>query len=64
MHLHINMRLQRIDEPNETMQIVEEFTQWILQVGEGQVQEIAISNDREPNWIKIPEEFLIWNDAI
>ena len=56
LHLRINMRLQQIDEPNETMHIVEEFARWILQVGDGQVQGIAISNDGEPNWIKIMEE--------
>jgi len=44
------------------MRIVEEFSRWILQVGEGQVQEIPISDDGEPNWIKISEEVLIWND--
>lgn len=62
LHLRINMRLQRIDEPNETVYIVEEFSRWILQVGDGQVQGIAILDDGEPNWIKIPEEFLIQND--
>ena len=41
------------------MRIVEEFSRWILQVGEGQVQEIPISDDGEPNWIKISEEVLI-----
>jgi len=53
------MRLQRIGEPNETMHIVDELAKWILQVGDGQVQRIAISDDGEPNWIKIPEEFFI-----
>ena len=41
---------------------VKEFARWILPVGDGQVQGIAISDDGEPNWIKIPEEFLIRND--
>jgi len=58
------MRLQRIDEPNGTMHILKEFARWILQVGDGQVQGIAISNDGEPNWIKIMEEFLIRNDEV
>jgi len=57
------MRLQRIDEPNEAMHIVEEFARWISQVGDGEVQGIAISDDEEPNWIKITEEFLIQNDS-
>ena len=63
LHLRINMRLQRIDEPNETVPNVEEFARWILEVGDGQVQGIAISDDGEPNWIKIPEEFLIRNES-
>ena len=37
LHLRINMRLQRIDEPNETVPNVEEFARWILEVGDGQV---------------------------
>ena len=44
------------------MHIIEDFARWILQVGDGEVQGIAISDDGEPNWIKIPEEFLIRND--
>jgi len=62
LHLRISMRLQRIDEPNETMPNVKEFARWILQVGDGQVQGIAISDDGEPNWIKILKEFLIRNE--
>ena len=62
LYLHINIRLQRIDEPSETTHIIEEYAQWILQVGDGEVQRIVISDDGEPNWIKIPEEFLIRND--
>jgi len=42
LQLRINMRLQRIDEPNETIPNVEEFARGILQVGDGQVQGIAI----------------------
>jgi len=49
LHLCINMRLQRTNEHNETMANVEEFARWILQVGDGQVQGIAISDDVEPN---------------
>ena len=41
---------------------VKEFARWILEVGNGQVQGIAISDDGDPNWIKIPEEFLIRNE--
>jgi len=49
-------------EPNETTHIIEEFARWILQVGDAQVQGIAISDNGEPNWINTPEEFLIRND--
>ena len=41
---------------------MEAFARWILQVGEGEVQGISISDDGEPDWIKIPHEFLIPND--
>jgi len=62
LHLLISVRLQQIDEPSETTHIIEEFARWILQVEDGKVQGIAILYDGEPNWIKIPEEFLIRND--
>jgi len=41
---------------------MEAFARWILQVGEGEVQGIFISEDGEQNWIKIPHEFVIKND--
>ena len=54
--------LQRIDNPNEIMHIVGEFSRWILQVGDGKVQRITIADDGDPNWIKIHEEFIMQND--
>jgi len=42
---------------------MEAFARWIFPVGEGKVQGISISDDGEPDWIKIPHEFLIPNDA-
>jgi len=62
MHLSINMRLQTTDQSGETTEGMEAFARWILQLGEGEVQGISILEDREPNWIKIPYEFLIQND--
>jgi len=62
MHLRIKMRLQRVDQSNETTDRLEGFARWILQVGECKVQEIPISKDVEPNWTKIPHEFLTQND--
>jgi len=41
---------------------MEAFARWILQVGKGEVQGISISDDGEPDWKKIPHEFLIPND--
>ena len=43
------MKLQQTDEPNMSMHIIEDFARWILQVGIGEVQGIAISDDGEPN---------------
>ena len=59
VHLPINIRLQRVDQSNETTKRLEGFARWILQVGESEVQGIPILEDGEPNWIKIPYEFLI-----
>jgi len=56
------MRLRTTDQSGETNERMEAFARWILQVGEGAVQAISISKDRESNWIKIPHEFLINND--
>jgi len=62
MHLRIKMRLRTADQSGETAEGMEAFVRWILQVGEGEVQGISISEDGKPNWIKIPQEFLIQND--
>jgi len=56
------MRLRTADQSGETTEGMEAFVRWILQVGEGEVQGISISEDVEPNCIKIPHEFLINND--
>jgi len=41
---------------------MEVFARWIVQVGECEVKGISILEDGEPNWIKIPHEFLRKND--
>ena len=38
------------------------FVRWILQVDEGEVHGISISDDEELDWIKILYEFVIPND--
>ena len=62
MHLRINMRLRIGNQSDESTERMETFARWILQVAEGEVQGISISDDGEPDWIKIPHEFLIPND--
>ena len=49
VHLPINIRLQRVDQSNETTKRLEGFARWILQVGEGEVQGMPILEDGEPN---------------
>jgi len=56
------MRLRTGNQSGESIEKMEAFARWLLQVGEGEVQGISISDDGEPHWIKIPHEFLIPND--
>ena len=62
MHLRINMRLRTADQSSATIKRMKAFKRWIMQVGEGEVQEISTLENGEPNLIKIPHEFLIQND--
>jgi len=55
------MRLRTGNQFGKSTERMEAFARWILQVSEGEVQGISISDDGEPDWIKIPHEFLIPN---
>jgi len=42
---------------------VAEFSQWILQVGEGRLPSVAKDGESEPTWIKIPRDLLLHTDG-
>ncbi|KAH7860745.1 hypothetical protein Vadar_017576 [Vaccinium darrowii] len=46
---------------NQDHKQLSEFAEWILNVGEGKVPGIAFIEGSEPNWIEIPQQFLIRN---
>ncbi|KAI3904873.1 hypothetical protein MKW92_037592 [Papaver armeniacum] len=55
-----NMRLTSGVQP-ETKER-EEFSKWVLDLGNGNLPAIALTDMEEPSWIKIPDEYLIAPD--
>ncbi|KAI8571677.1 hypothetical protein RHMOL_Rhmol01G0137900 [Rhododendron molle] len=61
LHLTRNMRLTAEDIPDQTRQELRDFAEWIKLIGEEKIQGTSFSEGQEPNWIQIPERFLIRN---
>ncbi|XP_020080111.1 uncharacterized protein LOC109703807 [Ananas comosus] len=57
--LSTNMRLLRgsIDGTMDTSLL--EFSQWVLDVGDGKINAVKLEGEEEPTWIKIPDDLLI-----
>jgi len=58
-----NMRLLCPSSQPDHQQQVAEFSQWILQVGEGRLPSVAKDGEPEPTWIKIPRDLLLHTDG-
>lgn len=57
--LHQNMRLESFAaEPNLHLKI-KAFAQWVLDIGDGNVESISLPGYPDSTWIKIPEDMLI-----
>ncbi|KAJ1701031.1 hypothetical protein LUZ63_000810 [Rhynchospora breviuscula] len=63
LHLTQNMRLTR--SSNDPLQVTRtaQFASWLLAIGDGEVPALALDGVLEPEWIKIPDQFLIKHDG-
>ncbi|XP_028096566.1 ATP-dependent DNA helicase PIF1-like [Camellia sinensis] len=61
LHLTRNMRVIAQDISNHTRHELRDFAEWIKLVGEGKIMGSSFSEGYEPNWIQIPEKFVIKN---
>jgi ATP-dependent DNA helicase PIF1 len=59
LHLTINMRLSTHDLSEKRKEELADFSQWMLAVGEGEIDATTKEDEIEPSWINIPEEFLL-----
>jgi len=62
LHLTENMRLMSSAENPETLRQLSEFSDWMLDVGNGNIPSIAKEGEIEPSWIKIPPDLLLITD--
>ncbi|XP_071723503.1 uncharacterized protein [Rutidosis leptorrhynchoides] len=53
------MRLKQPNMTDNEKEVVQEFANWIVKVGEGDVPRVSFKADEDENWIKIPEKYLI-----
>ncbi|XP_021761437.1 uncharacterized protein LOC110726293 [Chenopodium quinoa] len=56
------MRLCRSEVPSNTLEQIQEFADWIIKFGEGDIAGVPITEEGEPNWIEMPHDFLITDD--
>jgi len=53
------MRLQATQTSSSLHSEVASFAQWILDIGNGDIQGFSFNNTTEENWIEIPQSFLV-----
>ncbi|PIA58337.1 hypothetical protein AQUCO_00500336v1 [Aquilegia coerulea] len=61
--LKTNMRLRGNDLNSEMAKEIEEFSEWVLQLGEGKLPTKTMNTYDEPNWIQIPDDLLLQNNG-
>ncbi|KAJ1270577.1 hypothetical protein BS78_06G062900 [Paspalum vaginatum] len=59
MHLTENMRLRSQSLSDTQRQALQEFAEWLLQVGEGMVPSSSPVEQSDASWIKIPQYLLL-----
>jgi hypothetical protein len=59
LHLTKNMRLMAPTPNEETKMELAKFSQWMLDIGEGNIESIARDGESKPSWIQIPDEYLL-----
>jgi hypothetical protein len=59
LQLTLNMRLSSHSLTEESKKELAEFSKWMLDIGEGNIDAIAKQDDTEGSWIQIPNELLL-----
>jgi hypothetical protein len=59
LHLKQNMRLCASNISEQERNEIKEFSQWLLDIGDGNIEAFAKENEEEPCWIKTPTENLL-----
>jgi ATP-dependent DNA helicase PIF1 len=59
LHLTTNMRLSSSALTDEGKKELADFSKWMLDVGEGNIEAMKKEGESESSWIKIPHEFLL-----
>jgi hypothetical protein len=62
LHLTENMRLSSPHLTTEARNEIAEFSKWILDIGEGNIEATTKDGEIEPSWIKTPHEFLLMHN--
>jgi hypothetical protein len=59
LHLRINMRLSTDTLTKQGRKELADFSRWLLDIGESNIETIAKEGESESSWIEVPEEFLL-----
>jgi ATP-dependent DNA helicase PIF1 len=59
LHLKKNMRLFALDISEQERNEIRHFSQWLLDIGDGNIEPFAKEGEEEPSWIKIPTKYLL-----
>ncbi|KAF5200135.1 hypothetical protein FRX31_010278 [Thalictrum thalictroides] len=57
------MRLRSNDLSLQMAKEIEDFSDWVLRLGEGRLPTKKMNDFDEPNWIKIPDDLLLQNNG-
>ncbi|PIA33948.1 hypothetical protein AQUCO_03900069v1 [Aquilegia coerulea] len=61
--LKTNMRLRSNNLSPEMVKEIEDFSEWVLKLGEGRIPTRSVNLYDDSSWIKIPEDLLIENNG-
>ena len=56
------MRLQNKNLSKEQQDELRDFTNWLLDLGDGKLPTTKHDNDEDPTWIRIPNDLLLLTD--
>jgi ATP-dependent DNA helicase PIF1 len=63
LHLRTNMRLSANTLTEEGRKYLADFSKWMLDISEGNIEATTKEGESESSWIKIPEQFLLRSDG-